>query len=878
VGGLYGLGFAASNVFGGTFPAPSSPAALQCFQRTSTTGGAGGLGAGTIAITINPSVPLRATEWRLIDAITPTTVYSDWTELGAKASGSQVLNFAVPVRLAQYKIQLRPDRDNALIATSNAFMIGEVIGLMGQSLAYRCYTSLDTTYYLNTVDGSHALIGAGGAHAGKTLGLTPSPFAPLYGSLGTGGVYPTPTWGLSSDGGTYTGSFLPEFGRLFMAEYGCPVAVIGASEGGTAITSWVPGGAGNTAFKAAVTAATGGVGGLGRLIYWQGHSDTGLSPLLWKDSLRLLIADMKATFSAVNFKVFVSAIPNIESTAWGTTAGIQNIRQAAEAYVNDQNAIAPNSTAYVQQLDLHEGDGVHPSGYGIRTVARAFWRADMKLAGLDDHGNDGPLLVSGTRSGAVITMTVSHAGGTALEVWSTVPPALPVQLTGGAETAAIDQFRIYPAPYVAVSNQPPATALTISSFAITDDTHFTITLSSPPADDVALSVRYRAAPDGSSTADVRYQTGIYDDNTADGIVPGRQLRMGVAAEILVPAPLTLTVTTISNVANGAAISVAGTYTGTAPSSINYALNNGSYAAASAAIGSGAFSFTIAAGTADGYYRVAVQNADSTAVVGYSNWFWVGTVPAFNPMAMVTASGTAAPVMWLDASDPVYKDVWGTQVAAPTDLVYRWKDKSGNGNDIAGKFSPAAFNTLVPTLVADGINGRPGVKFITSPASQLFALLEATWMKFLDSSALTVVACYKPVTLTGNQNLFSMTTSGSNTMILFATASSRVQWNRNIGNVAPTPTLVAGTTTKIVMRYNPVATATSKGSVVVGGAAAVEGSTNTSSPGAGGQFTTFAMPGSNSTTMVLCEFIIYAATATDAERTAAHAYLTAKWGN
>jgi hypothetical protein len=872
--GVYGLAFAAGTSdhiisYGGTFPAPASPATLQTFQRTTRTGGAGGMGAYTIPIVINPSVSLWQLAWRLRDATAPTTVYSNWQDIGPFSTGSQTISLSVPVRLAQYVIDLRANKDTATIITSNAFMVGEVIGLLGQSLAVRCYQSSDTTYYINTTDGSHSLLGSGAAGAGFNLGLTTSPYVTVYANV----AQATVSWAQPSDSNSYSGAFISEFGRLYMAAYGCPIALIGAAQGSTAATFWAPGGAGNTNFKAAVNAATGSVGGMGLVIFWQGHSDTSNWPLAWVDTVRNLLVDFQTTWPSGGFKFLVSTMPNIQGTAWGGTYGINNIRQAGARVVSLLNAASSGSAAQVEPLDLAESDGVHPQNYGVRTTARYFFRAYQKLMGTTTDGTLGPTITGATRATGsnVVQLTVTHNAGTDLQVWQTAGPALPTQLTGGSVTTAANQFTVYADPVTYSGQSVVNTAIAVSGLAFPDATHINLTMGSTPADNVTLSVRYRQPPDANSTV---IQTGIYDNNIADGISPGRALsHVTGQVEIICPAPLTVVVSNISNISSGAGVTVSGTYTGTAPSALNYAIDGGSFSSASSpTIGSGTFLFAIPTSTiSDGYHRIGVQNVDATAVVGWSNYFWTGSVPTFNPLLL---NGATAPSTWIDASNvgTIFRDVFATSRAAIGDTIYRVNSADGSGHDWVSKFSPPAFTTYGPIWQANTLAGKP-VIHVTGSNPRLETLLEAVWQKSLDGGPLTVIACYAPLATSGAYSMLQ--SSSGNSFIIYSNYNATINTFRSNASSIQNGALITGTSTKVVIRYLGASTTNgNKAAVKVGTGTMVENSVNTGSSTSG---TWGGLTIGNTGNVDLAELIIYAAAATDAQRDAAFTYLTAKWG-
>lgn len=877
-GGVYGLAFEGGKAdhiraYGGTFPAPASPAALQTFQRTSKTGGAAGLGQGTIAITINPSVAVWQLAWRLRDATTPTTVYSNWQDLGAFATGSQVINFSVPVRLAQYVLDLRANKDNNTIISSNPFLIGETIGMLGQSLALAGYQAMSTTYLLNTTDATHSLLGSGQAGDGYNLGLTVSPYVTVYSDVGQTPI----AWGQPDDPPrttAYTGSLMAEFGRLFIAEYGCPIALIGAAQGSTGVDYWAPGGTGNTRFKDSVNTATGGVGGLGILIYWQGHSDTGSTALSWSNTLRGLLLDMQATYPSVTFKIILSTIPNITGTGWGGTYAINGIRQAAQRLATVMNATTSNPTLAYDPADLSTLEGVHPNNYGSRTAARHFFRMARKLLGATTVGTDGPLVSSCTRAlgSAVVRLNITHAGGTTLKAYVTGP----TQPSEIAASSLVGQntFKIFVDPVQYSGQGISSTPLTINAITIVDATHIDITLSAAPADSAALSVRVRPMVD-SDTNQMFY--GIYDDNTLpDGIVPGRALTMGYTnVEVICPAPQQITVNAITNKATGAAVAVTGTYTGTAPTALNFAVDGGAFVAATTpTISGGTFSFTIAAGVVtDGYHRIGVQHSTTTAVVGWSGYFWTGAVPTFNPLLL---NGTVAPVSWLDAANvnTMFRDVFGTSVAQIGDQTYLAKDASSNGGDWVCRNNPPAFTAYGPPWIANRAQGKPALRF-NNNAYVLQTFLDTSWSKFLDNSPLTIIVAWIPMATSGASNMFQ-TTGNSNSITCFSNYNNTINISRSNAFSIQNGSLISGTTAKMVWRYSGAGIAGGhRAAVKVGTTAMVEDSADTLGIAAPGAWADLSIGSSSNFDML--EFIWYPAVATDAQRDAAFTYLTAKWG-
>lgn len=90
----------------------------------------------------------------------------------------------------------------------------------------------------------------------------------------------------------------------------------------------------------------------------------------------------------------------------------------------------------------------------------------------------------------------------------------------------------------------------------------------------------------------------------------------------------------------------------------------------------------------------------------ASWFWTLTKAVESASFTPTDAGTIA--LWYDAQDiaTLYKDTaLTTPVTANGDLVYAWKDKSGNNNHARIEISSLAFRGEYNTGV---INGFPGV--------------------------------------------------------------------------------------------------------------------------------------------------------------------------
>ncbi len=475
------------------------PILSRIYQRDTRTGGAFGKGAGAVGLSVNLSGPVETLDYRLRDAdAAGNPVRQDWTALaGAKQAGTVALSPSVPASASRYLMGVRANGDTAHAALgTQAFGVGEVVALAGQSLAYNALVSGLSP------EGSIA-------SAGVTPPANGYEFAPNL--LPAGGAQNPAAWAAVADGTGYDSAFAAEFLRLVTSQAGVVVALAGHAVGSTSITTWQPGQANYATLRGVLDQ----VGRIGAFIWIQGHSDaqTGMSTATYQGLLASLFNDLAGHYAGPSgalgaFPRLICSIPAINSTHWGSPAQVNAVRSGALAYV-----AADPRARYVAALDMGvSGDGTHPNQAGRVPFARAFYRAFMAAAGMAADKR-GPSLAGATRASgsAVVRLAVTQGvGGTALV---------------GVGTPA-NQFTVYPANAMF---GPLAT----SSLVIVSPTEIDLTLAAAPADTQALDVWYRLADNDSGAIT---SSGIYDDATdGDGLATGRQLQL-VAAAIPAAAP------------------------------------------------------------------------------------------------------------------------------------------------------------------------------------------------------------------------------------------------------------------------------------------------------------------------------------------------------
>ncbi len=329
------------------------PAALRVFQRDTRTGGAFGLGAGAVPLTVTATAAVQILEFQLRNAEAPSTVLVPWTLAATNlAAATQTVTLTFPANRAWYLIDLRADGDDTtVVSTSAGIGVGEVIAAAGQSLA--------TDFWSTAASYDTATL--------ASLGVIPSPYASALASW-DGAALPTAStsWEVPSDSGSYRSTFAAEFLRLVVAASGVNAALIGCGHSGTDIsTYWLPG---MTDYVRLTSLLATAGGKFATFIWCQGHNDadarTGsqyhLTPAAtYLAYLRTLISSLDSAFPGAPLRKLLCSIPGIASLASAKflPSGIEAIRGAHLAYVTSDS-----SAAYVSGLDVALAwDGIHPS-------------------------------------------------------------------------------------------------------------------------------------------------------------------------------------------------------------------------------------------------------------------------------------------------------------------------------------------------------------------------------------------------------------------------------------------------------------------------------------------------------------------------------------
>jgi hypothetical protein len=309
-------------------------------------------------------------------------------------------------------------------------------------------------------------------------------------------------------GGTYTAA--PDTtnrgdGEVYLANYlksatGVFIGILPYAVSGTAISTWQPGGSGTnwTNFAAGLTA----VGGDCEAALWyQGEDDAsnGTSSSSYQTSLDNIRAGLWTATgrNSSNFSFGVTVLGPISSYAGSTPSTVDTIRTA------HLNYIAANSTnnvfmaAVATDLNL-AGGGVHIDNVSEARLGKRFALGLKKQLGLSTHGASGPKIASASHSGAVVTVTVTQDGGTAL------------QDGAGGSGASLLGFRVYDNGVLG----------TISSTSISGNT-IVLTMSASLSGPVTMDYGMNGAPYGGTTSPASV---VYDNYTVPGDTLGLPLQ------------------------------------------------------------------------------------------------------------------------------------------------------------------------------------------------------------------------------------------------------------------------------------------------------------------------------------------------------------------
>lgn len=655
----------------------TDPLAYATFQRTTTSGGAFGKGAGPVRLTISATEPPARLQYRTLEYGT-SNVLMDWTDVDfERVSGSQVVSPSIPAGLYDQTVQFRANQDDiSVIQTSVPIRVGEAVAMSGQSW----------------IEDFLAPVPSGDATTITGNGLTISKWGRIFAAYASNSGafpavvdfgetnYPPTAWLLPADAGTFKSTGAVEFANRLVTALGVPVGVISYTVGGTGIDTWLPGyaGTGTAHWDKLVRVLRDSGVDFGTFVWVQGHYETknGNTGDDYRAQLATLRAAIAAELPRAQNKWALCGIPGIGSYG-GTPAKINEIRAAVVRYVSENSA---TSIAFDALDATRDNDLVHAGQAGNIIFARQMYRAFMKLRGHSVRGARGPSVTGATRTYGSATIRLAVTNPNTSTGWNSVG-------------SPINQFYVE-------NSAAPGVPLTISSLGTGSTSYVDIVLSSAPSEPASFTVRYRWSPDDATII----AAGLYDDAVdGDGITLGRQLAMD-GAEIVCAIPaVVMTINAISNGNAGSSVAVSGTYSNGLPASLEYSIDGGTSwsAASSPTIGSGNWSFTIGAGLPVGVFKLRVRDPVSLGSVTSTAFSMTQASPATLP----TLTGMAFRYNGAAPNTHLYADTARTVVAAMGEKVRSIKDLSGVNNHFE-----QVSETASPVIYPNVKNGLPGLRF------------------------------------------------------------------------------------------------------------------------------------------------------------------------
>lgn len=352
---------------------------LKVYQRTTTTGGANGLGVGTVpvSVTSDGATPVYA---RLSDPDTNAVVVSA-TKIGDAVAGANSFTLAAPARLGWYRLDLAPSASGPWTNGTTRFGVGRVILGVGQSQIGRMASKVDVT---------------GGTIAELVPAATP------YGSVRNhytgGGGFDAQTkaagWQIPSDTegmAIYNGVGAAELLRLQVAQHGVTCAWVCYGRSGGMVSDLLTG-ISQTNLRSMLAEA----GGWEAQWIYIGGTDAlnGTPEATYQANLTSLLADIEPrnTFTGTVRKVFTAMGTRYNDGTFDTVTRGRRVMKAIAA--------AAGGT-WFEPRDSAMNDSVHPTQIGNITLANAAHKA------LKGEWN-APTVVSSSISGSVITLTMSE--------------------------------------------------------------------------------------------------------------------------------------------------------------------------------------------------------------------------------------------------------------------------------------------------------------------------------------------------------------------------------------------------------------------------------------------------------------------------------------
>lgn len=475
-------------------------------QRLTKTGGGQGKGQGSVAMALSftGTQPIYCRRRSASDGV--SIVQAAWLANASATSGTITLagidapaiNAAATAPVAAndgaFFLDVATDPSGPWTNGTSSVMCGRLTAVSGQSLAVRMLGHQD---------------GASGTNT--SLGVTITPYCSMLATYNDTRAYmptvATMPWAPPADGGNYDSTFTSEFLRRQVQAFGVACGVIGHAQGGTAVTTYWSGGTNDVTF-AQVVAKAGGA--WESEIFYQGHTEAayGLGSAAYQASLTT-VWTRHAALNSLTATKYTGSVPNIgSSTLWGTPFERRRIRKAHADYAT------ANGATHVQISDLEQIDTIHENQPGAITMARHFHRATRAELAL--RTDLGPALVSASRVGTTITLTLSDVGQSTLVLTGTPANRIHVFSAGRYDQRAAQNNNRFP----------------VSTVTVTNKTTLSIVLANDPGDGHTLNLFFAWPNELTLTP----QNDMIRDDLVDGdgITVGRQVVPNIDPVVIAP--------------------------------------------------------------------------------------------------------------------------------------------------------------------------------------------------------------------------------------------------------------------------------------------------------------------------------------------------------
>lgn len=315
-----------------------------------------------------------AIQARIINDADGTQVVG-WTTVSASPTGGTWSGSISVPQGGWYKVQVRRGTAGAAKTGTTKFSVGDVWLFAGQSQQARM----------------------------STLSASPPTPDPLTVYRNSNGLWQAPGefTGTNGNGGI-------QFLNLMRQYTGVPQAMAQTSVEGTAITDWE---SSDSAFVNAKNRLQ-AIGSIRGILWHQGG--TGINDTaLTKADYKTRLAAIRTGFAGVGSFSLFGVFPLMHRTdPTNSDAATQATRQAHYEYIAEN----PSTVNLGWTPDVPMADDVHQTAAGSEVIAYAYAHSLLYSMGVVAQPNLGPRITGATRSGATVTLSVTHNGGTSLKV------------------------------------------------------------------------------------------------------------------------------------------------------------------------------------------------------------------------------------------------------------------------------------------------------------------------------------------------------------------------------------------------------------------------------------------------------------------------------